>query len=219
MASLLESQRTYYDLRADDYGNPSKPDRKKVSPDDTELSRTLIAEFRPTGSVLELACGPGFHTGELARHANAVTAVDASPRMLEIARSRIEDPKVGFIQADIFDWQPDERYDAVFFAAWLSHVPLNAFEDFWALVRTCLAPRGRVAFLDEDDRAVGYDHRGSIGDVPTARRTLSDGRRFDVIKLFWQPEDLEARLRSSGWDIAVRRVGESFYFGLGEPAD
>jgi hypothetical protein len=34
--------------------------------------------FRPTGSVLEPACGPGVWTGELLRHASDVTAVDAS---------------------------------------------------------------------------------------------------------------------------------------------
>lgn len=132
-ASLLESQRAYYDLRANDYGNASKPDRKKPGLMEAELGSALIDQFRLTGCVLELACGPGVYTSELARYAEAVTAVDASPRMLSIARSRIDDPKVTFVQADIFGWQPGRAYDAVFFGAWLSHVPPSAFDDFWAL--------------------------------------------------------------------------------------
>lgn len=207
----------YYDLRAPDYGNESKPDRNNRGLMEAELGRALIDEFRPTGYVLELACGPGVYTADLARHADAVTAVDASPRMLAIARSRIDDPKVTFMQADIFDWHPDRRYDAVFFGAWLSHVPPSAFDDFWALVRACLAPQGRVAFIDEDDRATSHDDQRSISGVPAARRTLSDGRQFDIVKVFWRPEDLEARLRSSGWDIIVRPVGETFLYGVGRP--
>jgi hypothetical protein len=82
-------------------------------------------------------------------------------------------------------------------------------------VRTCLAPNGRVAFVDEDDRAAGHDDPSSISGVPVARRTLSDGRQFNIVKVFWRPEDLEQRLRSSGWDISVRPVGETFMYGVG----
>lgn len=216
-ASLLDSQRTYYDLRADDYGNPDRPDRKKSGLEEAEVGQALINEFRPTGHVLELACGPAIYTGELARYADAVTAVDASGRMIEIARSRVDDPKVTYVQADIFAWRPDRRYDAVFFGAWLSHVPPSAFDSFWALVRSCLAPDGRVAFIDEDDRAADHDDRALIDGVPSARRTLSDGRQFDIVKIFWRAEDLEARLRSVGWDMNVRRVAETLLFGIGRP--
>jgi hypothetical protein len=39
---------------------------------------------------------------------------------------------VTYIAADIFDWQPQHRYDAVFFGFWLSHVPPVTFDEFWA---------------------------------------------------------------------------------------
>lgn len=214
-ASLLASQRTYYDERADDYGDASKPDRKTPGLMKPEVCRALIEEFRPTGDVLELACGTGAFTAEIVRHAQSVTAVDASPRMLAINKKRLDDPKVTYVNVDIFAWQPDCAYDAVFFGTWLSHVPPTAFDDFWALVRTCLAPNGRVAFVDEDDRAAVHDDRYSINGVPAARRRLNDGREFEIVKVFWRPADLENRLRSSGWDINVRRVGETFMYGVG----
>jgi trans-aconitate methyltransferase len=52
-----------------------------------------------------------------------VTAVDAAPEMLALARQRVRDLPVEFVQADLFAWQPPRRYDTVFFAFWLTHVP------------------------------------------------------------------------------------------------
>src|SRR2546428_6921114 len=127
-------------------------------------------------------------------------------------------PKVAddvHVNADIFAWRRDRAYDTMFFGAWLSHVPPAAFDDFWALLHTCLAPNGRVAFVDEDDRAAGLDDRYSLNGVPAARRRLSDGREFEIVKVFWRPEDLEDRLRSSGWAITTRRVDETLMYGVG----
>ena len=138
--------------------------------------------------------------------------------MIEINRSRVDNAKVTYVNADIFSWDPERAYDAVFFGFWLSHVPPSAFDEFFALVRTCLAPNGRVAFVDEDDRGAGNDDVHSISDVPAARRTLADGRQFDIVKVFWRPEDLGPWLRSSGWDVTVRRTGETFLYGVGHPA-
>jgi hypothetical protein len=35
---------------------------------------------------------------------------------------------------------------------WLSHVPLERFGAFWSLVDECLAPGGRVFFVDDAHR-------------------------------------------------------------------
>ena len=115
-----------------------------------ELSAALDA-FRPVGTVLELACGQGLWTGQLLRHADEVTAVDASPEMLAIASNRVDSDRVRFLRADIFDWEPDRQYDAVFFGFWLSHVPLERFDSFWTLIaklpqagRSCVLRRRRL---------------------------------------------------------------------------
>jgi trans-aconitate methyltransferase len=81
--------------------------------------------FLPTGDVLELACGPGAWTEKLLRHASGLTAVDGASEMLARARARVGDARVRFVQADLFTWTPDRRYDVVFFGFWLSHVPLS----------------------------------------------------------------------------------------------
>ena len=184
-----------------------------------EVASALVEEFKPTGEVLELACGDGAFTRELARQARTLTAIDASPRMLARNREQLAPASVKYINADLFSWTPDRRYDAVFFGFWLSHVPPPAFDAFWTLVQECLRPGGRVAFVDEDDRARGNDELRLVGGVPAARRTLSDGRQLDVVKVFWDPSELEERLRKLNWDIKIRRLNQPFMYGVGRHLD
>jgi demethylmenaquinone methyltransferase/2-methoxy-6-polyprenyl-1,4-benzoquinol methylase len=217
---IVAAQRAYYDERAPDYLVKTRPaDRAVRGWFPSALRIELTDAFAPTGDVLELACGTGTSTQDLVRHARTLTCVDGSPRMIERNRSEVGDPTVKYAVADLFEWTPDRTYDEVFFAFWLSHVPLDRFEEFWDLVRRCLGPGGRVAFIDEDARG-GLNEPTSLRDgVCVAQRTLADGRTFDIVKIFWRPDELEARLRSSGWDVEVRPVGETFLFGSGRAAD
>jgi SAM-dependent methyltransferase len=100
LAQLLDEQVAYYRALAAEYEDHALP----LAGGD-ELTAALDA-FRPTGSVLELACGPGTWTGQLLRHATEVTAVDASHEMLAIASARHSSDRVRFIQADIFSGSP-----------------------------------------------------------------------------------------------------------------
>jgi demethylmenaquinone methyltransferase/2-methoxy-6-polyprenyl-1,4-benzoquinol methylase len=78
---LLAEQRAYYDARAPEY------DRGALLVDGGEELRAALDAFAPASDVLELACGTGVWTAPLLRHADTITAVDASPRMLAFARA------------------------------------------------------------------------------------------------------------------------------------
>src|SRR3954471_1128246 len=72
---------------------------------DAELIRavtTALDAAQPTGHVLELACGQGLWTERLLRSATSVTAIDAAPEMLALAKARVGTERVRFIQADLF---------------------------------------------------------------------------------------------------------------------
>jgi SAM-dependent methyltransferase len=116
---LLAEQIAYYRALAPAYELGALTDEGAE-----ELEAALDA-FGPSGDVLELACGTGMWTAQLARHAASLTAVDASPEMLARARSRVGESAVRFIHSNIFEWRPARRYDTVVFGFWLSHVPLE----------------------------------------------------------------------------------------------
>lgn len=75
-------------------------------------------------------------TRTLLQHASRVTCLDASPEMTQLAASKLDhDPRVAFVNADVFSWEPEDRYDVVFMANWLSHIPPSLFGHFWGIVR------------------------------------------------------------------------------------
>jgi demethylmenaquinone methyltransferase/2-methoxy-6-polyprenyl-1,4-benzoquinol methylase len=215
---LLAEQISYYRARAPRYlaeANLPIPDGE-LAVAQREVVATLDA-VRPSGHILEIACGPGTWTDHLARHGESVTAVDASPEMLALAAERVTSERVRFIQANVFDWTPDRRYDTVFFGFWLSHVPLERFAFFWSLVRHALCSGGRAMFVDDAFRTSDELIEGEASS--TIRRHVSDGRRFRIVKVPHTPEKLEQRIRELGWNMNVRRLAGPFFFGQGTPAD
>ena len=204
---LLDEQAAYYHALAGDY-----LDQGLDLPGGDELAAALEA-FRPAGSVLELACGPGVWTGQLLRHAADVTAVDASPEMLAVAAARVGSERVRFIQADLFTWKPDRRYDVVFIGFWLSHVPLERFESFWSLVADGLKEDGRVFFADDAYRTPDELVEGPSSS--TIRRQLDDGRSYRLVKVPHEPAELQERLRRIGWHVTVTGTSGPFYWGAG----
>lgn len=212
VASLLAEQVAYYRALAREYEEHSLSG-PHVEAGARELEAALEA-FAPTGEVLELACGTGQWTALLLRHADTVTAVDASPEMLALAEERVgRDPRARFVQADVFSWAPDRRYDVVFFGFWLSHVPLARFDAFWSLVGECLKPGGRVFFTDDAYRTADELVDGESGSA--IRRRLKDGSEHRAVKVPHTPGDLEARLGALGWRVEVSQTSGPFYWGAG----
>lgn len=207
LAPLLADQVAYYRARAPEYF-----DGVLDLPGALELEAALNA-FAPVGDVLELACGPGTWTRHLLGHAASVTAVDAAPEMLAIAKEEVGDEHVRFVLADLFSWRPDRHYDVVFFGFWLSHVPVERFAAFWQLVDDCLAPGGRVFFADDAYRTADELVEGAASS--TIRRRLSDGTAYRAVKVPHTTRELEARLIRLGWDIRVWPTAGPFFWGAG----
>jgi SAM-dependent methyltransferase len=208
---LLDEQVAYYRAIAREYGDHALPFGGR----DELLA--AVDGFRPTGDVLELACGTGVWTRELLPHATTVTAVDASPEMLDIAAARVVSDRVRFIHADIFTWTPDRRYDVAFFGFWLSHVPPELFSSFWAMVAGCLKPGGRVLFVDDGYRTADELVQGESSS--TIRRRSNDGTAHHIVKVPYEPADLERRLAEIGWLVTVRATsGGPFFCGSGRLA-
>jgi ubiquinone/menaquinone biosynthesis C-methylase UbiE len=179
---------------------------------------SVLAEFKPEGRVLELACGTGWWTEQLAAYADSITAVDASPEVLALNRSRLggRASKIKYVQADLFTWKPDEKYDVAFFSFWLSHVPPEKFAGFWETVSAALAPGGRVFFIDSLPSITSTAANQPIEAENTLmQRKLNDGREFTIYKIFYEPADLTQQLGALGWQVTVGRTPQYFLYGRG----
>ena len=205
---VVAEQVDYYRRRAGEYDVTAYGD---VAAARERIAR-IVTEMRPTGRVLEIACGTGLWTEALAESADSLTAIDAAPEMVEIARHRVRPANVHFEIANVFTWRPNTSYDVIFFSAWLSHVPTSRFEQFWQTLRGLVAEDGRVLFIDEHVDEAGKEAYVAGRDEVVERR-LDDGTTFLVIKNFVEPGRLEVRLRRLGWECAIRRDGRDWIRG------
>jgi demethylmenaquinone methyltransferase/2-methoxy-6-polyprenyl-1,4-benzoquinol methylase len=133
-------------------------------------------------------------------------------------------PHARFIAADLFAWEPEERFDEVFFSFWLSHVPEDRFDWFWGFVRRALTPDGRVFFIDnlrtpmlELEGSVAHRHYEQADGI--VERHLNDGSTFRAVKVHHEPDELTERLTALGWVADVKTTGDFFYYGCATPMD
>jgi SAM-dependent methyltransferase len=239
---LLAEQVAYYRARAPEYDawwlREGHFDLGEVFNEawqrEVERLYAALEAFGPTGDVLEMAAGTGVWTERLSRYAESVTALDASPETLAINRHRLSTSPtpMRYLEADIFSWEPDRRYDVVCFSFWLTHVPLSCFGDFWDRVDRALSPDGRVFFVDNALPVEELPHAGryfarhgplvegvdSITDIEAgvSIRRLSDGREFRIVKRHWAPDALQHHLADLGWEIQIGTTEWAFIYGQGE---
>ncbi|MGV3722102.1 MAG: class I SAM-dependent methyltransferase [Actinomycetota bacterium] len=170
-----------------------------------------------SGDVLELACGTGNFTLPLARTARRLTAIDGSVEMLAINRSRVASASVEYVQADLFGWEPERAYDAVVFTFWLSHVPPDRLDAFLAQVRRALRPGGALFFADSrrDPLTSTPDQPLPEREQPWLKRRLKDGREYEIVKVFYEPEALGQRFLDHDLSVKVCETESFFLFGRG----
>jgi len=216
MSDPVAEQKRYYAERAPEYDDWwYRRGRYELEPEalarwqaDVAEAEAALEAFAPGGAALELAAGTGIWTRRLVRLAERVVAVDANAETLALNTSDAE-----LVRADVFEWEPAERFDLVFFSFWLSHVPEERFDRFWSLVRAALAPDGRVFLVDSG--AGDTAHTGTDQADWEETRSLADGRRFRIVKRRWAPDELAERVRPLGFELELRdtRNGHFLYGG------
>lgn len=173
------------------------------------------------GDVLELAPGTGNWTERLARTADHVVALDGSPEMIALNRARLARQgladKVEFRQTDLFAWRPERQHDVVFFGFWLSHVPAERLDAFLSSVAAALRPGGLLGIIDSrpEQTSTAHDQPLSPAGVEVMTRRLNDGRAFQIIKRFDEPDALAVALARHGIGADVRATPTHFLYAVG----
>ena len=162
----------------------------------------------PGGSALDIACGSGKLTADLARLAGAagrVVGLDFSPQMLEVARR--EHPRLKFLEGDALNLPfEDASFDASTIAFGLRNLadPVRGLREMLRVVK----PSGRVVVLEfvrPPRGLVGGAYRiylrtllpavgGLISGQAAAYRYLSD-----TIDSYHTPGELADMAMQAGW--------------------
>ena len=209
---ILREQLAYYRARAHEYDESIEQAEEFKGA--FALARKLLLGSGPFEQVLELACGTGIWTQVLLQISGHVTALDASPEMLAIARQKTGDERVSYKQVDLFQWEPERPYDLVFFANWLSHVPPADLDAFLTRAARAVRTGGYLVILDqstptpEDQQIMKEGEDGPI----YAERSLINGAIFTIIKVFYDAAALRETLAARSFEVTVSQLSSEFFF-------
>ena len=161
--------------------------------------------LRAGGSALDVACGSGKLTAELAKLAEGgrVVGLDFSPRMLEIARRT--HPEIEFLEGDALNLPFD---DATFDASTIAFGLRNLANPIRGLREMRRITRGRAVVLEfvrPPKGIIGGAYRaylktllpaigGLVSGQPSAYRYLSD-----TVDSYRTPQELRAMAEGAGW--------------------
>ena len=160
--------------------------------------------LRVGGSALDVACGSGKLTAELARLARGgrVAGVDFSPQMLDVARRA--NPSLEFIEGDALNLPFDDAsFDAATIAFGLRNLadPVRGLREMTRVARRAVV----LEFVRPPKGLVGGAYRlylrtllprvgGAISGDRAAYRYLSD-----TVDSYRTPDELVAMAKKAGW--------------------
>lgn len=224
MSNILQQQIAYYRARAVEYDewfyrrtrfNHGEAENKLWF-DEAAQVRDVLHSLPRQGHILELAPGTGIWTQELLKLSDKITAIDASPEMIEINKAKVQSDKVTYVQTDLFEWQPTQEYDMIFFSFWLSHVPPEKLDGFLQKVNQALKIGGVVFMVDSKRKpsSTAKDHvLPSEGVV--MKRTLNDGSNFEIIKIYYETDELAQAFIRNGMETEAKFTDNFFIYAQG----
>ncbi|MDS0259901.1 methyltransferase domain-containing protein [Haloarcula sp. S1CR25-12] len=171
--------------------------------DDYDDGHGFVAEYgedvvglldpQPGERILDLGCGTGTLTAEIAGSGADVVGIDAAEPM--VAQAREAYPDLTFAVADAREYTPEGTFDAVFSNAALHWIPGPDHDAVLATVADALAEDGR--FVAE------FGGRGNVSRVETAVRAELAERGYDTDHSWYFPSvgEYAPRLESHGLEV------------------
>lgn len=183
----------YYSKRAQEYDQIyTRSDKARLK--EQKIIAQKIKQVFKNRNVLEVACGTGFWTSYLSRTATNVLATDINLEMLEIASSRNPSKNTQFIKCDAYNLPITRpKFSGAMANFWFSHIPKNRTKLFLENLHKRLSPGASVLITDSVYRKeLGGElvKKGNIQDT-FKRRTLSSGKKFDILKNYYSKQELK----------------------------
>jgi len=205
MSNPVNTDMAAYYARRDNFDEEDvdNPDAMDALDEIMERLRELMSGQR----VLELACGDGYWTDELAEYAESVLATDINANLLELAKTReLPEDIVQFAVADALDPQVQGDFSACFAGFWWSHVKR---EEQAAVIGRLRERVGKDAllvlvdnsFIEGETVIARTDAEGNTYQI----HALPDGERYEIVKNYHTDSALRKKLGPLLRDMRVYR--------------
>ena len=131
--------------------------------------KMLSGHLKPGMTVLELGCGAGYFTQELARSGADVVAIDVSPELLQLARTNCDAPNVQYETENAYELSyGDAVFDSVVGSSVLHHLEIEqALRDVYRVLK----PGGTIFFTEPN---MLNPQIGAQKNIPWIKRKLGD---------------------------------------------
>lgn len=140
--NAIQQQKDYYEQYWTSGHTQYSGDNQGYAANFRKWMRAELQDLPGSANILEVGCGDGSFTRELAEHSSRVTAVDISASQIE--RNALAHPKIKFVQHDVALTFPfeNEAFDVI----WCSEVLEHLFDPGFAVreMQRVLAPGGRL---------------------------------------------------------------------------
>ncbi|WP_336328447.1 class I SAM-dependent methyltransferase [Halovenus sp. HT40] len=152
-----------------------------------------LLDPQPGERVLDLGCGTGHLTAEIADYGAEVVGIDAAAEMTEQARSNY--PDLEYRNADAREFTTDEEFDAVFSNAALHWIPDEDHDTVLERVHNALTPAGR--FVAE------MGGNGNVEQIATAAIEEVQARGYESTHPWYFPAlgEYTSRIESHGFEV------------------
>ena len=195
----------YYRERASEYDAfYRRPEHRN----DLARLRIWLARHTRGRFILEVAAGTGYWTRVAAACASAITATDYNPETLAIAARRLA-RNVVLLPADAHELpQFTTPFDVGMAHLWWSHIEIQKRRNFLIHLASRLRPRATLLMIDQvhvdgfSIPASRWDRHGNRYE----RRTLRNGRTYEVVKNYSGAEELRKSFNVVCSDVRVTRL-------------
>jgi ubiquinone/menaquinone biosynthesis C-methylase UbiE len=190
----------YYNERAKEYeelykygGVPASISDPESYKNEAKIISKLLNKFIKA-KIVDIACGTGYWLPYYAPNCQEIVLIDQSQKMLDECKKKIEglgvNKKCELICDDFFNCEFEENeFDISLIGFFLSHCNDEQEELFFNKIKKMLEVGGEMWFLDSSWNEERSKVRGKSG---IQERKLSDGRRFEVYKKYFDENDVQA---------------------------
>lgn len=198
----------YYHDRAKEY------DKVYETPEEQEdlLKATILFQtIFQNKSVLEIACGTGYWTEQIAKTATSIFATDINQSVIDIAAKKSYKGNVTFEVADMNTLNTTKKFDGFFGGFIWSHIPLQNLDSSLSRINNQLTEGGDIVFIDsrqvegkshDKTRTTRTDEYGNTFQI----RQIENGTTYEVLKNFPDRDFLIDKLSPFATDIEITEL-------------